>query len=198
MIAAWATIIRRCARKVRFCDHQRYNPVAICLLALLSGNVCQVGMTTGTLSARPLLDWRRIVQLCLILPRCCYLLGGHHAVCNFAHLQMDIKTKQELGAAERFCTIAQSMVLPCVSGLTCGFSWGCQSGCEQDFRCWCGHWILCCARAECACSQPCPQDWREVQMNPGICTVGRTFCFACMHLPMCPEAPTTYPGASVK
>jgi len=55
-----------------------------------------------------------------------------------------------------------------------------------------------CARAECACSQPCPQDWREVQMNPGICTVGRTFCFACMHLPMCPEAPTTYPGASVK
>jgi hypothetical protein len=39
MIAAWVTIIRMCARKVRFCDHQRYNPVAICLLALLSGNV---------------------------------------------------------------------------------------------------------------------------------------------------------------
>lgn len=57
---------------------------------------------------------------------------------NFA--EMDIKTKQELG-------------------LTCGFSWECQSGCEQDF------------------SQPCPQDWTEVLMNPGICT-----------------APTTYPG----
>ena len=132
-------------------------------------------MTTGTLSARLPLDWRRSVQLCLILPRWCHLIGGHHAVCNSAHLQMDIKTKQELGAAERFCTIAQSMVLPCVSGLTCGFSWGCQSGCEQDFRCWCGCCGFCvCARIRFACSQPCPQDWTEVQMNPGICTVGRS------------------------
>jgi len=61
-------------------------------------------------------------------------------VFNFA--EMDIKTKQELG-------------------LTCGFSWGCQSSCEQDF------------------SQTCPQDWTEVQMNPGICTAPTTYAGAC-------------------
>ena len=138
-------------------------------------------MTTGAPSARPPLDWRRNVQLCLILRRCSDLLSGNHAACNFAHLQMDIKTKQELGAAACLCTITQSMVLAHVSGLTCGFSWGCQSSCEQDFRCWCGHCGFCvCARIGFACSQTCPQDWTEVQMNPGICTVGRSLWFACI------------------
>ena len=76
---------------------------------------------------------------------------------------------------------APSKALTRVSGLTCGFSWECQSGCEQDFRCWCGHCGFCvCARIGFACSQTCPQDWTEVQMNPGICTVGRSLCFACI------------------
>jgi len=44
---------------------------------------------------------------------------------------------------------------------TCAFNWKCKASCEQDL------------------SKPCPEDWTEVPLNPGVCVAPTTYSGIC-------------------